>query len=146
MSAQASDAKEVQLSQIPINFNTKKSRDFRHSEATNIGSTDCLKQLFLFGTKPKQDRYLFTKKMLFAKLRNHDDTEPVVVVAVAGSIVVAIRHTAVSGIVVPTATAQNTVGAIPLRHLTYCYILDVQISYYVSFFLSMLALQMPKVL
>jgi len=40
-----------------------------------------------------------------------NQTKTVVVVAVVGSIVVAIRHTAVPGIVVPAATTQNTVRA-----------------------------------
>lgn len=47
------------------------------------------------------------------KLRKADDAEAVIVVTVARTIVVAIRHAAVSSIVVPATTTKHAVRAFP---------------------------------
>lgn len=58
------------------------------------------------------DRFMGSYPAIPFELWGNNQPETVVVIAVVGIVVVAIRHAAVPGVVVPAAAAQNTVAAL----------------------------------
>ena len=87
----------------------------RNASYTTATSADRLadrNRSFSFGKIAKPDKNLFTttKSICHTKLTEHK-AEAVVVVAVVGSVVVAIGNAAVPRVVVPAAAAQQAVGA-----------------------------------
>lgn len=102
------------MNQMLKNFNIKKQPKLLTSASAATTNTGCyggLKPLVFDFITETQDNPLFNNMSSDHLFLSCGQTETDVVVPVVGAVVVAVRHSAVLGVVVPTTPTVHTVGA-----------------------------------